>query len=190
MKGRILYRAHVYGQLQNARCVMREQWSRRCSASTQPINPRSSLNLQHIHRRISRKLSHRLHTWGPGPAITPTIVSTDPHSWYICVNTSICWTNYLLERNWRRQRYELIYICDLLWMSLFLIPNTPHNFQVRPRLTAFWENTSLGHKNVSVNHLAKPSSHILTAELRFNNICSYWQTRKKPAHMKEILVSE
>lgn len=92
--------------------------------------------------------------WGLGHAIRPLM---DPH-WIwrcTCVNTRVCWTRYLLGRDWKRQQYELIYLCNLLWLSLFLIPNTPHNFQERPRLTAFWEDTSLWHKNVFARSFSK-----------------------------------
>lgn len=59
----------------------------------------------------------------------------------------LCWSSDLSGKDCKRQWYGLIYLCNLLWLSLCLIPSTPHNFQRRTRLTAFQEDTSLWHKN-------------------------------------------
>lgn len=115
--------------------------------------PLPLVNLKHVDHCIHTTHSTGFHTpcgGKPGHAIRPTTVSKDPH-WLrqsICVNISVCWTSYLSRRDWKRQQYELIYFCNVLWLSLCLIPSTPRNFLDRPRLSAFQEDTSLWHKDV------------------------------------------
>lgn len=114
--------------------------------------PLALVNLKHVHRCICSTLSHQLHmprvgAW-PCNQTYHGLHGSSQNLRCICVNTGVCRTGYLSVSNWKRQRYELIYLCNLLWVSLCLIPSTPRNFQDRPRLTAFWENASLWHKNV------------------------------------------
>lgn len=153
------------GEQQCGRCALHSHSPWFCPAPAASPEARCII-VSAVHSRTG--FTRRV--WGLGHAVRPTTVSKEPR-WIwrrICVNTSVCWTSSLSGRDWKRQRYELIYLCDLLWLSLFLMPNTPCSFQDRPRLTAFWEDT----KMYLLDHLAKPSSHISTAEPTFNNIRS------------------
>lgn len=142
-------------------------------------------NLTHmdhcVHTTPSNCFLH--HVWGSGHAIRPITVSTDPTE-FSSVNTSVCWTSYLSGKDWKRQWYGLIYLCNLLWLPLCLIPSTPHNFQYRPRLTAFQEDTNLWHKNVFTWWFSKTLFTHFDCRTNVQKCTLCWQTRRNPRTLK------
>lgn len=102
------------------------------------------------------------------------------------VNTSVCWSSYLSGKEWKRQWYRLIYLCNLLWLSLCLIPSTPHNFQHRPRLIAFQEDTSLRHKNVFTWWFSKTLFTHIDCRTNVQKCTLCWQTRRNLRTLKRF----